>query len=72
MDPNILSRLQKITAEEQAIPDGNTAVDWSLYMRDAGSMIHAQKLLAAMVSSYGPMIPALVTCSTAVTCSDKK
>ena len=47
MDQNILSRLQKITAEEQAILDGNTAVDWSLYMRDAGSMIHAQKLLAA-------------------------
>ena len=43
----MLHRLQKITEEEAAILAGSTSVDWSLYMRNAGSTIHAQKLLSA-------------------------
>ena len=47
MDLQLLQRLRQITPEEQAILAGNTSVDWSIYMRDGGSEIHAQKLLAA-------------------------
>jgi len=47
MHPLLLEKLQRITAEEQAILDGNDAVDWSIYRQEQGSVINAQKLLAA-------------------------
>ena len=46
MDQRLLEKMQKITAEEQAILDGNDAVDWSIYKHNTGSVINAQKLLA--------------------------
>lgn len=47
MNREILSRLQSVTMEEQAILDGNTSVNWDIYMHESGSTINAKKLLAA-------------------------
>ena len=47
MHPLLLEKLQRITVEEQTILDGNDAVDWSIYRQEQGSVINAQKLLAA-------------------------
>ena len=47
MDQSILSRLQCVTAEEQAILDGRNSIDRSLYMQGQGSTINARKLLAS-------------------------
>ncbi len=47
MDQEILSRLQRITEEEQAILNGRTTIDRELYMQGTGNTINAQKLLAA-------------------------
>ena len=47
MDQDILTRLQSITAEEQAILDGRTSIDRELYMQGQGNIINAKKLLAA-------------------------
>lgn len=47
MNHSILEKLQKITEEERLILEGETAVDWSLYGQSRGSVINAQKLLAA-------------------------
>lgn len=44
---DILCRLQRVTAEEQAILDGSTSVDWSIYKHGSGSAINAQKLLSS-------------------------
>ncbi len=47
MDPVILEQLRAITAEEQAILDGHTDIDRSLYMQGQDNTINAKKLLAA-------------------------
>lgn len=47
MDRDILSRLQAISAEEQAILDGRTTINRDLYMQGQGNTINAQKLLAS-------------------------
>ena len=47
MHPLLLEKLQRITTEEREILDGNDAVDWSIYRQEQGSVINAQKLLAA-------------------------
>ncbi len=47
MDQDILSRLQAVTAEEQAILDGRTTIDRDIYMQGRGNTINAQKLLVA-------------------------
>ncbi len=46
MDQTLLEKLRKITAEEQAILDGNSGIDWSIYKQTGGTAINAQKLLA--------------------------
>lgn len=47
MNEKILTLLQRITAEEQAILDGRTSIDRDLYMQGQGNTINAKKLLAA-------------------------
>lgn len=47
MNDRLLEKLRKITTEEQAILDGKTSVDWSIYQKNQGRVINAQKLLAA-------------------------
>ncbi len=47
MDKDILTRLQAITTEEQAILDGRTTIDRDIYMQGQGNTINGQKLLAA-------------------------
>ena len=47
MDLAILEKLRVITAEEQAILDGRTAIDREIYMQGQSNTINAKKLLAA-------------------------
>lgn len=47
VDKDILSHLQAITAEEQAILNGRTSIDRDLYMQDQSNTVNAKKLLAA-------------------------
>lgn len=47
MDQGILRKLRAINREEQAILDGQTSVDRTLYMQDQGNTINSKKLLAA-------------------------
>ena len=47
----ILEQLRAITAEEQAILDGHTDIDRSLYMQGQDNTINAKKLLAAGIFS---------------------
>ena len=47
MDQVILDQLRAITAEEQAILDGHTDIDRSLYMQGQDNTVNAKKLLAA-------------------------
>ncbi len=47
MNGEILTRLRKITEEEQAILDGRTTIDRGLYMQGHNNTINAEKLLAA-------------------------
>lgn len=47
MDKEILTHLQKITAEEQAILDGSKTIDRELYMQGQSNTVNAEKLLAA-------------------------
>lgn len=47
MNERILSALQRITPEEQAILDGRTAIDRDLYMQGKSNTINAKKLLSA-------------------------
>ena len=42
----ILQRLRQITPEEQAILDGRTTIDRSLYMQGSPNIVNSQKLLA--------------------------
>lgn len=47
MDIELLTYLQSITAEEQAILDGRTSIDRDIYMQGQSNIINAKKLLAA-------------------------
>ncbi|MBO5837819.1 MAG: helix-turn-helix domain-containing protein [Oscillospiraceae bacterium] len=47
MHKEILTKLQGITAEEQAILDGRTAIDRDIYMQGQSNTVNAQKLLSA-------------------------
>ena len=47
MHKEILTKLQGITAEEQAILDGRKAIDRDIYMQGQSNTINAQKLLSA-------------------------
>lgn len=47
MNKEILARLQGVTAEEQAILDGRTAIDRDIYMQGQSNTVNAKKLLAA-------------------------
>jgi len=47
MNQKILSALQRITPEEQAILDGRTAIDRDLYMQGRSNTVNAKKLLSA-------------------------
>lgn len=47
MDRELLDRLRRITAEEQAILDGRTSIDRELYMSGSRNVISSEKLLAA-------------------------
>lgn len=47
MNAEILEHLQGITPEEQAILDGRTTIDRTIYMQGQGNTINAKKLLAA-------------------------
>ncbi len=47
MDPAILSRLQAITDEEQAILDGRTTIDRGLYMDGSPDVVNSRKLLSS-------------------------
>lgn len=47
MKNNILNQLKQITQEEQAILEGRTSVERTLYMHDQGNTINSKKLLRA-------------------------
>ena len=47
MNRELLEKLQGITAEEQAILDGRTAIDREIYMQGQSNTVNAKKLLAA-------------------------
>lgn len=47
MHETILTRLRAVTAEEQAILDGQTAIDRTLYMQGQDNTINSRKLLDA-------------------------
>jgi len=47
MKTEILKRLEPVTPEEQAILDGRTTIDRTIYMQGRENRINAQKLLAA-------------------------
>ena len=47
MNDEILTHLQGITAEEQAILDGRKTIDRNIYMQGQENIINAKKLLAA-------------------------
>lgn len=47
MNAEIIKQLEKITAEEQAILNGQTTVDRTLYMLDPGNTVNSRKLLEA-------------------------
>lgn len=47
MNQKILSALQRITPEEQAILDGRTAIDRDIYMQGKSNTVNAKKLLSA-------------------------
>ena len=47
MNADILQHLKRITQEEQAILDGQTSVDMTLYMQGQGKTIHSKKLMEA-------------------------
>jgi AraC-like DNA-binding protein len=46
IDQKILSKLQEITSEEQAILDGEAQIDPNIYMENPGTEINAKKLLS--------------------------
>ena len=46
LDARILEELYQITEEEQAILDGRTTIDRTLYMQDERNIINSKKLLA--------------------------
>ena len=46
LDTGILQELRRITEEEQAILDGQTTIDRSLYMQNALNVVNSQKLLS--------------------------
>lgn len=45
IDQTILDWLRTITQEECAILNGDTSVDWGLYIEQSGNIINAKKLL---------------------------
>ncbi len=47
MDTNILERLSRVTAEEQAILSGRSTIDRALYMEGRDNTVNARKLLAS-------------------------
>lgn len=47
MDQRILDRLRMVTAEEQAILDGQSTIDRELYMQGSQNVINSRKLLSA-------------------------
>lgn len=47
MNKETLVKLQEITAEEQAILDGRTAIDRDIYMQGRSNTVNAKKLLSA-------------------------
>ena len=43
----IIKNLQTVTAEEQAILDGETTINHDLYMQEIGTVINSHKLLSS-------------------------